>query len=80
MITNKDYKSIFKKIPSPIYLWQKGDNDLILIDFNKAAKEITDNKITNFLCIKASELYQKKPQILEELYQCIMNKNIFLGK
>jgi len=71
MITNNDYKSIFKKIPSPIYLWQKVDDDLILIDFNNVAKEITDNKITNFLGIKASELYQKKPQILEELYQCV---------
>jgi len=71
MITIKDYKSIFNKIPSPIYLWQKMDDDLILIDFNNAAKEITDNKITNFLGIKASELYQEKPQILEELYQCV---------
>jgi len=71
MITNQDYKAIFKKIPSPIYLWKKVDDDLILIDFNNAAKEITDNKITNFLGIKASELYQKKPQILEELYQCV---------
>jgi len=70
MITNNDYESIFKKITSPIYLWQKVDDDLILIDFNNAAKEITDNKITNFLGIKASELYQKKPQILEELNQC----------
>jgi PAS domain S-box-containing protein len=71
MITIKDYKSIFNKIPTPIYLWQKVDDDLILIDFNNAAKEITDNKITNFLGIKASELYQENPQILEELYQCI---------
>jgi len=71
MITNEDYKFIFKKIPSPIYLWQKVDDDLTLIDFNNAAKEITDNKITNFLGIKASELYQEKPQILEELYRCV---------
>lgn len=70
MITNTDYRSIFKKIPSPIYLWQKVDDDLILIDFNTAAKEITDNKITKFLGIKASELYQEKSQILGELYQC----------
>lgn len=47
MITDNDYKSIFKKIPSPIYLWQKVDADLILIDFNNAAKEITKIMVEN---------------------------------
>ncbi|NVM35513.1 MAG: PAS domain-containing sensor histidine kinase [Candidatus Lokiarchaeota archaeon] len=70
-ISKTDYKSIFKKFPTPTYLWQKKDDDLILIDYNNATKEITDEKIINFLGIKASELYKEEPQILEELYSCI---------
>lgn len=60
-ISKTDYKSIFKKFPTPTYLWQKKDDDLILIDYNNAAKKITDEKIINFLGIKASELYKKQP-------------------
>ena len=66
-----DYSSIFKKIPTPTYLWQKRENDLILIDYNNTAKEITDGKIINFLGIKASELYENEPNILNDLYLCL---------
>ncbi|MFX0022528.1 MAG: PAS domain S-box protein [Candidatus Hermodarchaeota archaeon] len=69
-----NYKSIFQKIPTPTYLWQKLDGDLILIDYNKAAEVITFNKIENFRGIKASELYKKQSRILEELYTCINEK------
>ncbi len=74
-ITKTDYKSIFKKFPTPTYLWQKIGDELILIDFNNAAKEITEEKIINFLGIKASELYKEQPQILEELCRCMNEQN-----
>ncbi len=70
-ISKTDYKFIFKKFPTPTYLWQKKDDDLILIDCNNAAKEISNDTIINFLGIKASELYKDQPRILEELYSCI---------
>ena len=80
LITSKiDYRFIFKKIPTPIYLWQKVDDELVLIDFNIPAKEITNGKISSFLGIKASELYKEQPQILEELYQCI-NEHKFISR
>ncbi|MHA1104237.1 MAG: PAS domain S-box protein [Promethearchaeota archaeon] len=69
--SNVDYKSVFKKIPIPSYLWKKQDEDLILIDYNNAANEITEGKIKNYFGIKASELYKEQPQILEEMYRCV---------
>jgi len=74
-ISNLDYRSIFKIIPTPSYLWQKKDDELLLIDYNNAAQVITENKIDNFLGIKASELYRDKPRILEELYYCMNEHN-----
>ncbi|MBA7701307.1 hypothetical protein ES703_110042 [subsurface metagenome] len=68
---NLDYKLIFKNVPTPIYIWQKIDEDLILVDFNNAAIEITEAKIKEYLGIKASELYKEQTEILEELYSCI---------
>jgi len=70
-ISNIDYRSIFKIIPTPTYLWEKKNDDLILIDYNNAANEITENRIINFLGIKASELYKEHSQILKDLYCCI---------
>ncbi len=70
-MSKTNYKSVFNKFPTPSYLWQKIDLDLILVDYNKAAMIITDNKIENFLGIKASKLYKENPQVLDELYSCI---------
>ncbi|MFX1275932.1 MAG: PAS domain S-box protein [Promethearchaeota archaeon] len=64
------FKIIFKNIPIPSYIWQINQNDLILIDFNFAAEEITNNQIKNYLGVKASELYKKKPKIFEDLQRC----------
>ncbi|MHA1670372.1 MAG: PAS domain-containing sensor histidine kinase [Promethearchaeota archaeon] len=66
-----DYKSVFNKIPTPTYLWKKQDKELILIDYNNAANEITEGKIKSYIGIKASELYKEYPQILEEMNRCI---------
>ncbi|MFX1569117.1 MAG: PAS domain S-box protein [Promethearchaeota archaeon] len=71
IITQFDYRSIFNNFPTPTYLWEKKDDDLLLIDYNNAAREITDDKIENYLGIKASELYKEQPQISEELHYCI---------
>src|SRR5665648_494445 len=76
-IINADYKSVFKKIPTPTYLWKKQDEDLILIDYNNAANEITEGKVKNYFGIKASELYKEQPQILEEMYRCINEQKYF---
>lgn len=76
-VLKADYRSVFKKIPTPTYLWKKQDTDLILIDCNNAADEITEGKIKNYIGIKASELYKEQPQILEELYCCINEQKNF---
>ena len=66
-LSGNQYKSIFKALPHPIYLWQKVGEDLILRDFNKAAEVITEGKIKDLIGIKASEQYKERPIILEDL-------------
>ncbi len=63
-------KSIYKTFPVPTYTWQKIEDNLILINYNEAAKEITNGNISNFLGIKASDLYKDNPEILRDLHQC----------
>jgi len=62
-------------------LWQKIEDDFILIDHNIAAEKITKGMIKNYVGVKASELYENQPGILKNLYRCaIHHKNIFTEK
>ncbi|MFX1392065.1 MAG: PAS domain S-box protein [Promethearchaeota archaeon] len=67
-------KRIFKLIPHPIYIWKQVNNDLILIDYNKAAEDITEGKIKYIVGIKAKEFHKDQPEILEDLNRCIKDK------
>ncbi len=71
------FKSLYKGIPIPTYTWQIVGNDLILINYNAAAEKITDFKIKDILGINASELYKNRPEILDELHRCAIEKVSF---
>ncbi|MHA1661312.1 MAG: PAS domain S-box protein, partial [Promethearchaeota archaeon] len=72
--SEKKYKLLYKGISVPMYTWQKVDNDLILIDYNKASKEINDDKMRDYIGIKASELFKDQLELLEELHRCANEK------
>jgi len=65
---------LFKGIPIPTYLWQKIENDLILIDYNDAADKLTKGMMKNHIGRKASEMYKNQPKILKELNRCASNQ------
>ena len=68
---------LFDHLPMPSYAWQVVNDDLILINYNYAAHEITKGTIENFVGIQASELYKDQPEILEDLKRCAKEKSNF---
>ena len=70
------YKKIFKNFSEPIYVWQGVKNDLILVDYNKAAYDITEGKVKNVIGIKASELHKNEQEIFNDLIKCLKEKTI----
>ena len=42
-------KALFNGIPMPTYVWQLIDDELTLIDFNKAAEKFTKRTVKNYL-------------------------------
>ena len=64
------FKALFKGGPIPTYTWQKIGNSFKLIDFNNAADKLTQGNVGKFLGIIASELYQDRPAILNDLNTC----------
>lgn len=71
------YHSLFNAIPTPVYTWQLAGDDLILTGYNKAAQAFTQNHIQNLIGIKASELYNNDPQILDDLNRCVHEQTNF---
>jgi signal transduction histidine kinase len=69
-LTGENYKKFFKVLPTPIYIWRKVKEDLILMDYNEAADTIVNGKMNEFLGIKASEMYKDRRDILNDLYSC----------
>ncbi len=64
------FKAQYQGSPAPTFTWQKHGADFVLVDFNEAAKAITDGKVTEFVGLRASELYADRPEILRDLLRC----------
>ncbi|MBF0103672.1 MAG: GAF domain-containing protein, partial [Desulfobacterales bacterium] len=69
--------AIFKGIPVPTYIWQKKEDDLVLMDFNDSALQISKGFIANWIGSKASVLHHDNQTILNDLMRCYDQKNIF---
>ncbi len=67
-------KAQFKGIPIPTYVWQKVQEDFVLIDFNNAAEVITRDCIEKLLGIKVSKMYANSPDIQADFLRCFDEK------
>ena len=61
----------YKSMPIPTGTWQKVGENFVLVDYNDALEEATQGKIAGFLGMKARDLYQDQPDIVEGLSRCL---------
>ncbi|MHA2287446.1 MAG: PAS domain S-box protein [Promethearchaeota archaeon] len=73
-VLEENYRKLFDSIPIPSYVWQKKENDFVLIDYNKAAEKVTGNKIKEYLEEKASEVHKDNTNIIEAINECYHEK------
>jgi PAS domain S-box-containing protein len=66
-LLEENIRKFFNSIPIPSYIWQKHDDDFILIDYNSAAEEIACGKIEDLIKGKASEVHKNRPDIVEAI-------------
>jgi len=64
------FKTLYKGIPIPTYIWQMQDEDLVFIDYNDAAEFITNGAVKKFLGQKANMMYRDNPKIITDLITC----------
>ncbi|MFW9867512.1 MAG: PAS domain S-box protein [Candidatus Thorarchaeota archaeon] len=77
--SEEKFRSLFKHLPLATYVWKKINNELTLVDYNDAAYKITNGGVNNLLGVRASELYNDNPTVLNDLYRCI-NEEISISK
>ncbi len=72
--SREQLRAQFKGIPLPTYIWQKRDDDFVLVDFNDAAVEITEGGIADFVGYTSRRMYGDNPQITDDLNRCFEHK------
>jgi sigma-B regulation protein RsbU (phosphoserine phosphatase) len=65
-----------KGFPQPTYVWQKFEDDFILIDFNLAAEKFNHGSIEKHIGMKLSRMYADSPEILTDFKTCFDNKSV----
>ncbi len=69
------FKALFKGIPIPTYVWQKRDDDFVLLDYNNAADILTQHHIHKFVGKSLSEMYPNSSKIIADMHRCYRDKS-----
>jgi two-component system, cell cycle sensor histidine kinase and response regulator CckA len=66
----------FKGFPVPTFAWQlsdvgDGQKDLVLVDYNDEAMEVTEGRVATLIGTRATTLYRDRPEIIDDLHAAI---------
>ena len=70
------FKAQYQGNPVPTFTWQKKEETFELVDYNRAAKDATKGEVINYLGKTADEMYQGRPEILQDIHRCFTEKEI----
>lgn len=66
----------YRCIPVPTFTWKRKGDDFIMTDFNIAMEEFTDGLISDHLGARASLIFEKRPDILEDFRNCYTERKV----
>ncbi len=66
----------FRGLPIPTYVWQRREDDFILIDFNDAAHNITNGNAQKYLGKKFSGIFKDIAHIRVDLHRAFNEKTV----
>lgn len=72
--SQEQFRAQYKAIPIPTYTWKMVGEDLVLVDCNDAAYEISQGGVEKFLGTTARELLHDREEIVDDLYRCYREK------
>ena len=66
---------LFKGIPIPTYVWQKFEEDFVLVDYNDEADKMSDHQMQEFMGSKVSDIYKNHPEVQEGFRQSLLSEH-----
>ncbi|MDQ5987061.1 MAG: hypothetical protein CSYNP_02797 [Syntrophus sp. SKADARSKE-3] len=70
------FKAQYQGNPMPTFTWRMKDGAFFLGDYNEATKILTNGEVEKYINRKADEMYGERPDVLEYLHRCYMEKGI----
>jgi PAS domain S-box-containing protein len=70
------FRTQYQNIPIPTYTWQRAGEDFILVDYNKAGAIMTSGTISDLKGVKASKLYNDRPEIIADFSHCFDKRTV----
>jgi len=74
--SEKRFKNLYQEGPIPTFTWQKKEDDFTLVDFNRAALQITNGKVVDQLGNSALKLYKNNPQVVNDMNLCCKEQSV----
>lgn len=68
------FRSLYEESPIASFTWQKQKDEFILIDYNKAALQLTGGRVAEYRGVSAGKLYADRPEVLSDLNLCFNEK------
>ena len=68
-------KKLYQESPIPTFTWQRKGEDFILVDSNRAARQLTQEKVGEFIGRSALKLYKDRPQVLDDMNRCYQERS-----
>ncbi len=70
------FQKLYQSNPHPIFIWQKQEEDFVLIDLNLAARLVIKKDALNLIGKRSGEIYSERNSILQNLHQSFDSKGV----
>jgi len=70
------FKALFQGIPVATYVFQRKDDDFVLVDYNIAGENVTQGKIKALEGALASEIYDDEPDLQVDVERCYAERTV----
>jgi PAS domain S-box-containing protein len=70
------FQKLYQSNPHPIFIWQKHEEDFVLIELNLAARMVIKKDALDLIGKRAGEIYSKRKGVLQDLRQSFDGKEV----
>jgi len=70
------FRRHYQNLPIPTFTWKYESDEFVLLECNEAARIQTDNRIDEYVGMKASKVFKQVPAVVEHLFDCLHSKQV----